>query len=108
VVSYASEVKYDVLGVPEGPVVTGAAAEAMAVGARKVLASDVGLAVTGVAGPADQEGVPPGTVFIGLALDEVVESREVKLPGDRQRVREFAVITALDLLRHRLLTRDAP
>jgi nicotinamide-nucleotide amidase len=107
VVSYASEVKYDLLSVPEGPVVTGAAAEAMAVGARKVLGADVGLAVTGVAGPADQEGVAPGTVFVGLALDDSVEARELKLPGDRQRVREFAVISALDLLRHRLLEREA-
>jgi nicotinamide-nucleotide amidase len=107
VVSYASEVKYDLLGVPEGPVVSAPSAEAMALGARKVLGSDVGLAVTGVAGPAGQEGVDPGTVFVGLALDDVVESRQVHLPGDRQRVREFAVITALDLLRHRLLQRDA-
>ena len=104
--SYASEVKYDLLGVPEGPVVSAPAAEAMALGARKVLGADVGLAVTGVAGPAGQEGIEPGTVFVGLALDDVVESREVHLPGDRQRVREFAVITALDLLRHRLLERD--
>ena len=106
IVSYASEVKYDLLGVPEGPVVSGPSAEAMALGARKVLGADVGLAVTGVAGPAGQEGIEPGTVFVGLALDDVVESREMHLPGDRQRVREFAVITALDLLRHRLLERD--
>ena len=106
IVSYASEVKYDLLGVPEGPVVSGPSAEAMALGARKVLGADVGLAVTGVAGPAGQEGIEPGTVFVGLALDDVVESREMHLPGDRQRVREFSVITALDLLRHRLLERD--
>jgi nicotinamide-nucleotide amidase len=106
IVSYASEVKYDLLGVPEGPVVSGPSAEAMALGARKVLGADVGLAVTGVAGPAGQEGHEPGTVFVGLALDDLVESREMHLPGDRQRVREFAVITALDLLRHRLLERD--
>jgi nicotinamide-nucleotide amidase len=106
IVSYASEVKYDLLGVPEGPVVSGPAAEAMALGARKVLGADVGLAVTGVAGPADQEGVPPGTVFVGLALDDSTESRELHLPGDRERVREFATISALDLLRHRLLERD--
>jgi nicotinamide-nucleotide amidase len=107
IVSYASEVKYDLLGVPEGPVVTAAAAEAMALGARKVLAADVGLAVTGVAGPAEQEGVAPGTVFVGLALDDRTESRELHLPGDRQRVREFATISALDLLRHRLLEQDS-
>jgi nicotinamide-nucleotide amidase len=104
VVSYASEVKFDVLGVPEGPVVTADAAQAMAAGARKVLGADVGLSVTGVAGPAEQEGQPVGTVFIGLALgDDDVTSAELRLPGDRRRIREFSAISALNLLRLRLL-----
>ena len=66
-VSYASEVKFDVLGVPEGPVVSEAAARAMADGARRVLGADVGLSITGVAGPDRQDGQPAGTVFVGLA-----------------------------------------
>jgi nicotinamide-nucleotide amidase len=104
VISYASEVKFDVLGVPPGPVVSEDAARAMAVGARRVLGADVGLAVTGVAGPAEQDGQPPGTVFFGIALpgDEAGEAVLVKLPGDRQRVRQFAAISLLDLLRKRL------
>lgn len=106
VVSYASDVKFDVLGVPEGPVVTAEAAEAMAVGARRVLGADVGLAVTGVAGPSVQDGERPGTVFVGLARGEDVESVRLDLPGDRERVREFACISALDLLRHRLTNRS--
>src|SRR5205814_1125144 len=80
IVSYDSDVKFDLLGVPHGPVVSASAAEAMAVGVRNVLEADVGLAVTGVAGPAEQDSQPPGTVFIGLALDESVESRELHLP----------------------------
>ncbi|HEV3225278.1 MAG TPA: competence/damage-inducible protein A [Acidimicrobiales bacterium] len=107
IVSYDSEVKFDLLDVPRGPVVSAAAAEAMARGARKRLAADVGLAVTGVAGPAEQDGQPVGTVFIGLALDDSVESAQLRLPGDRRRVREFAVISALNLLRQRLLERRA-
>ncbi len=103
IVSYASEVKFDVLGVPRGPVVNAATAEAMAVGARRVLGADVGLAVTGVAGPADQDGESPGTVFVGLAGQHQVESVRLQLPGDRERVRQFATISALDLLRHRLV-----
>ena len=67
VVSYASEVKFDVLGVPEGPVVSTDAAKAMALGVRERLGADVGIATTGVAGPTEQEGHPPGTVFLGLA-----------------------------------------
>jgi nicotinamide-nucleotide amidase len=107
VVSYASEVKFSVLGVPEGPVVSDVAARAMAAGARRVLGADVGLSFTGVAGPAEQDGQPPGTVFVGLALagvpDAEVEAVELKLPGDRERVRQFAAISGLDLLRKRLL-----
>ena len=103
VVSYDSEVKFDLLDVPKGPVVTAEAAEAMASGARRVLGADVGLAVTGVAGPAEQDGQPVGTVFVGLAMGESVESVQLRLPGDRRRIREFTVISALNLLRQRLL-----
>ena len=106
VVAYDSQVKYDVLGVPAGPVVTEPAAAAMAEGARRVTGADVGLGITGVAGPDDQEGVPPGTVFVGLALPaEPTQTRRLRLPGDRERVRQFGAITALDLLRRAL---DAP
>ena len=104
VVSYASEVKFELLDVPEGPVVCAEAAEAMAAGARLVLGADVGLATTGVAGPAEQDGQPVGTVFVGVAIgDRPPESQELHLPGDRRRIREFAAISALDLLRRRLL-----
>jgi nicotinamide-nucleotide amidase len=105
VVSYASEVKWDVLGVPEGPVVTVDAVEAMAAGATKVLGADVGVAVTGVAGPEEQEGQPPGTVYIGLSIDGEVESTRVRLPGDRRQIREFTCISAFNWLRLRLLDR---
>jgi nicotinamide-nucleotide amidase len=106
VTSYASEVKVDLLGVPEGPVVTAEAAKAMAAGARRVLGADVGLAVTGVAGPEPQDGRDPGTVFIGIDLGPLgdgPEATETRLPGDRLRVRQFTVITALGALRQRLL-----
>ena len=62
VVAYDSQVKFDVLGVPRGPVVTEPAAAAMAEGAARVTGADVGLGITGVAGPDDQEGVAPGHV----------------------------------------------
>jgi nicotinamide-nucleotide amidase len=103
VVAYDSQVKFDVLGVPPGPVVTEAAAAAMAEGVRKVVGADVGLGITGVAGPDDQEGVAPGTIFVGLALpDRPTETRQLRLPGDRERVRQYGAITALDLLRRAL------
>jgi nicotinamide-nucleotide amidase len=107
IVSYDSAVKFDLLGVPEGPVVSAEAAEAMAIGARRVLRADVGLSVTGVAGPAEQDGQPVGTVFVGLALGDDVESVALRLPGDRQRIRDFATISSLNLLRLRLRERVA-
>ena len=102
VVSYASEVKFDLLDVPVGPVVSIEAAKAMALGVRKRLGADVGVAATGVAGPAEQEGHPPGTVFLGLAYADHVEALRVRLPGDRRRIREYAVISVLNLLRLRI------
>jgi nicotinamide-nucleotide amidase len=103
VVAYDSEVKHQLLDVPDGPVVSAEAAKAMAEGARKALGADIGLAVTGVAGPTEQDGQPVGTVFFGLAMgDTPAESAEVHLPGDRDLVRQFAAISLLDLLRRRL------
>ena len=102
VVSYASAVKFDLLGVPTGPVVSTDAAKAMALGVRERLGADVGIATTGVAGPAEQEGHPPGTVFLGLAYRDHAEALRVRLPGDRRRVREYAVISVLNLLRLRI------
>jgi nicotinamide-nucleotide amidase len=105
IVSYASDVKFDLLGVTRGPVVSQSAALEMATGAARVLGADVGLAVTGVAGPTEQDGQPVGTVWMGLALDGQAEATQVRLPGDRDRVRQFATISLLDLLRRRLLAR---
>jgi nicotinamide-nucleotide amidase len=102
VVSYASDVKFDVLGVPHGPVVSATAAEAMATGVRTLLASDVGLSVTGVAGPEEQDGQPAGTVFVGIAIGERVDHVAFHLPGDRPRVRSYSAISALDALRRAL------
>lgn len=104
IVSYASEVKHDLLGVPEGPVVSEAAAAAMATGARRVLHADVGLALTGVAGPAEQDGMPVGTLCVGIASgDGPALTSTLRLPGQREQMRQMAVISALDLLRRHLL-----
>ena len=105
VVSYATEVKQDILGVPEGPVVTEGAAIAMAEGACRVMDADVGLALTGVAGPAEQDGQPVGTLFVGLCIEGKSEAAHLRLPGDRDQMRQFAVISSLNLLRLRLLDR---
>jgi nicotinamide-nucleotide amidase len=102
VVSYSSEVKYDLLSVPAGPVVSPEAAIAMASGVRNVLGADVGLSVTGVAGPDRQDGHEVGTVFVGLDVRGKTEHAALRLPGDRPRVRSYSAISALDVLRRAL------
>jgi nicotinamide-nucleotide amidase len=101
-VSYASQIKFDLLGVPDGPVVSAEAAEVMASGVRKLLESDIGLSVTGVAGPDEQDGQAPGTVFVGLDLGDGATNVALRLPGDRPRIRAYAAISALDALRRAL------
>ena len=108
VVAYASEVKHDVIDVPRGPVVSLDAARAMAAGAARRLGADIGLATTGVAGPEGQEGHTPGTVFLGLHRNGESEAHEVRLPGDRERIRQYAVIALLNLLRLRLVESSLP
>lgn len=103
VVSYASAVKRDVLGIGEGPVVSAEAAEAMAAGVTRLLGTAVGLAVTGVAGPDAQEGQPVGTLWVGSTIDGDVRSQGFTLPGRRADIRSLAVMCALDHLRRRLL-----
>jgi len=102
IVSYASEVKFDLLAVPPGPVVNEETAMAMAAGARRVLGADVGLGLTGVAGPTEQDGLPIGTLCVGLAIGEELTARTLRLPGQRLQMRQLSVISALDLLRRRL------
>lgn len=86
VVAYSSEVKYDLLDVPRGPVVSARAAAAMARRVRRLLGADVGVALTGAGGPDSQDGQPPGTVFLGLSdrRDTRVEHRyfDGDGPGD--------------------------
>jgi nicotinamide-nucleotide amidase len=109
IVSYASEVKRSVLGVTAERVVSAECAIQMAEGARRALGADVGLAVTGVAGPTEQEGQAVGTVFFGLALPgSESEAVEVRLPGDRLRIRQFSTITLLNLARLRMLGSSGP
>jgi nicotinamide-nucleotide amidase len=103
IAAYATEVKRSVLGVTAESVVTEEAAREMAEGAQRVLDADVGIAVTGVAGPAEQDGVPVGTVFMALALPgHATEVVSFRLPGDRERIRQFSTISLLNLLRLRM------
>jgi nicotinamide-nucleotide amidase len=104
VVAYDTAVKRALLGVGAGPAVSEETARDMAVGARRVLGSDLALAITGVAGPTPQDGVPVGTVWCGLAgPGPSVDALHFQLPGDREQIRQFAAISVLDVLRRRIL-----
>ena len=105
VISYASDVKFDVLGVEAGPVVSERAAMQMASGAQRVLGASVGLALTGVAGPKEQDGEPVGTLCVGVSFPNgQTFSTRSQLPGQRDQMRQFSVITALAFLRKLLLS----
>ena len=103
IASYATDVKRDVLGVTAEKVISGECAQQMAEAAQRVLGADVGIGITGVAGPAEQEGQPVGTVWYAIAVPgHETEAVSAKLPFDRERIRQFSTITVLNLLRLRL------
>ena len=102
-VSYASDVKFDLLDVPEGPVVSEEAVTAMAHGAAKLLGADCAIAVTGVAGPEPLDGEDPGTVWMATLVNGEVEATRVKFPFDRERTRQFTTVSVLNNLRMRVL-----
>ncbi len=102
-VVYASEAKRSLLGVGDGPVVSETAAIEMATGAASTLGAGVGLALTGVAGPTEQDGRPVGTVWVGLSGLGNPQARLLHLAGDREQIRQISAISALDLLRRQLL-----
>lgn len=104
VISYANEVKRDVLGVSDrdlqtvGAVSSDVAAQ-MAEGARKLLKSDLAVSLTGIAGPdGGSEEKPVGLVWFGLATASGTRTEKKLFRGDRARVREQAVTHALGML----------
>jgi nicotinamide-nucleotide amidase len=102
-VVYATDLKASIGGVPPGMLaahgpVSAPVAQALADSVRHRLGATYGLALTGVAGPDEQDGRPVGTVFVGLAGPTGHQVRLVELPGDREGIREGAVLAALRLL----------
>jgi nicotinamide-nucleotide amidase len=98
VVAYDKEVKFEVLGVTEGPVVTDSCARQMAVGVRRLLGADIGLGISGVGGPGPEEGRPAGTVHLAVASIRGVRSLEVHVPGAPREVLDTVTSLALDEL----------
>lgn len=99
-VSYDSRIKWDVLDLPQAPVVTPKAARQMAVSASKLLKSDIGIGVTGVAGPDEQEGKPVGMVYCAISLPGgEIKDFSLFFSGDRNEIRLKASLSVLNLLR---------
>lgn len=99
VVPYDPGLKKSLLGVEDiSEVVNEITALAMAEGVRKLLDVEVGLAITGSAGPSQLEK-PPGTIVVAVATPGDSRAREVRMVGDRERIRVYGVTTALQLTR---------
>ena len=98
VVSYATEVKRELLGVTAEQVVSADCATQMASGVQTLLGVDWALSTTGVAGPDRQEEQAVGTVYVGLAGPDGVQSAYFQLDGDRGAIRSSACASALELL----------
>ena len=113
IVAYTARAKRDLLGVSQatidGPgVVSEACAREMAAGARRFLVADLGLSLTGVAGPEPHGGKEPGTVWIALDAESRTHARGFRVIGERDRVIRWSQQAALDLVRRHLEGRPLP
>src|SRR5438094_9542044 len=102
IISYADRVKVDLLRVPETTLrqhgaVSEQTAAAMAEGVRQLLQADIGVSITGVAGPDAEESKPAGLTFIGIVTDASTTQR-FQWNGDRWDNRPHSVISALAVL----------
>ena len=110
-VTYSLEEKAKMLDIPQAEleihgVVSAYTAEKMAEQAREKTASDIGISLTGVAGPESLEGHPAGTVFIGLSQASGTEVIRVNIGGrSRADVRKIAVMHAFNLVLKALLSK---
>ena len=104
IISYANEVKMNVLGVPREVLdtvgaVSSECAAAMAEGARRLTGADVAVSTTGIAGPGGGSAEKPvGLVWFGLATAEGTRTEKAIFRGDREGVRANAVTHALGML----------
>lgn len=98
VVSYATRIKRDLLGVSAAQVVSADCAAQMATGVRSLLGTDWALATTGVAGPEKQDDKPVGTVYVGIAGPLGVQVHRFGFEGDRAGIRAAACRAAVEAL----------
>jgi PncC family amidohydrolase len=111
VVSYATEVKVNVLGVDPGivekhGVVSAECAREMARGVRGLMGTTYAVSTTGVAGPTDQEGKPPGTVYVGLSGPLGESTVALDLSGNRTAITDTTCQEALSALADTILDEE--
>lgn len=99
VVAYSREVKHRVLEVPRGPVVSEAAARAMAAHVRTLFAATLALGVTGAGGPDGQDGAEPGSVWFAIATENSVHAWHRMFDGEPPEVVAQVVDHAVESLR---------
>ena len=105
IIAYANEVKTRELGIPAGLLrrsgaVSAVVAYGMAVGVRRKFGSDVGLGVTGIAGPeGGTRKKPVGLVYIGVSCERCTVVRRFKFSGARSRIKTLSSEAALKMLR---------
>ncbi len=108
VVCYSNELKTRLVGVPADLIAAEGAvskpvAQALAEGVRRRTGVSIGVGITGIAGPSGGSPEKPvGSVFIALADDRSTEVRRFQFPGDRERVRTWASVAALEMIRRRI------
>ena len=109
VIAYSNDLKEKLLGLDPALLashgaVSSAVAKAMAACIRHKTAADIGVAVTGIAGPTGGTPEKPvGTIFIGLSTPDETVDIPCRFSGDRWQVQELAAVKSLDLLRRLLL-----
>lgn len=107
-VTYSNQAKMDLLGVSEKTLnehgaVSHETALEMVAGLRKKSSSDISISITGIAGPGGgSESKPVGLVYIGMGVGDDFEAHKFNFHGDRDRVRAYSVLSALDLIRKKL------
>ncbi len=102
IVAYSRAVKHTLLEVPCGPVISRAAAVAMAASADRLLQAKVSLAVTGVGGPDAQDGEEPGTIWVATWPVHLGPPCLLHLDGDPQTICVLVCEEASRILRERL------
>jgi nicotinamide-nucleotide amidase len=114
IIAYDNQVKIDLLGVDADDLASDGAvservARRMATGARARFGTEIGIAVTGIAGPGGGTPTKPvGTVWVAADVLGSVTAFGRGYPGDREEIRARSAQAALDIVRLALVARDSP